>query len=58
MLSTDEWVLPLSDKPARDLHLTAEDQAMLDGAHGPAVQLAMEITCTMARGQGPSGWST
>ena len=52
MLSTDEWVLPLSDKPARDLHLTAEDQAMLDGAHGPAVQLAMEITCTMARGQG------
>ncbi|MGR3474086.1 MAG: aconitase X swivel domain-containing protein, partial [Sulfitobacter sp.] len=52
MLSTDEWDLPLSGKPARDLHLTAEDQAMLDGARGPAVQLAMEITCTMARGQG------
>ncbi|NUH64929.1 DUF521 domain-containing protein [Sulfitobacter sp. S0837] len=52
MISTDAWDLPLSDRPARELHLTAEDQAMLDGAEGPAVQLAMEIICTMAGGQG------
>ncbi len=52
MISTDAWDLPLSDRPARELHLTAEDQAMLAGAEGPAVQLAMEIICTMARGQG------
>ncbi|MEX3314452.1 aconitase X [Sulfitobacter sp. PS-8MA] len=52
MLRTADWQLPLSDRPACDLHLTAADQAMRDGAEGAAVQLAMEIICTMARAQG------
>ena len=51
-LATENWKLPLSDQPAQNLQLTGQDRAMLDGAHGPAVQLAMEIICTMARGQG------
>ncbi len=51
-LSTDDWDLPLSSEPARALELSVEDQEMLNGADGPAVQLAMEITCAMARGQG------
>ena len=32
-----------------DLELTSQDQAMLDGAHGPAAQMAMRILTTMAR---------
>jgi hypothetical protein len=31
------------------LHLTAEEQAMLDGAQGPGVQRAMEIVATLGR---------
>lgn len=51
-LSTEAWELPLSDRPARALHLSAEDKAMLEGTKGKAVQLAMQIICAMARGQG------
>ncbi|SDG28791.1 aconitase X [Sulfitobacter delicatus] len=52
MLRADGWALPLTGQSARSLMLSAQDQAMLDGAEGPAVQLAMEIICTMAGGQG------
>ena len=52
MLRADDWALPLSGQSDRRLTLSAKDQAMLSGAEGPAVQLAMEIICTMAGGQG------
>ncbi len=40
---------PLS---ATDLDLTKSDRAMLDGAQGNALKLAMETLCTMAAAQG------
>ena len=52
MLRADDWAFPLSGQSDRRLTLSAKDQAMLSGAEGPAVQLAMEIICTMAGGQG------
>lgn len=32
-----------------ELHLTSEEQAMLDGAEGPGVKRAMEIVVALAR---------
>ena len=42
-------LLPLSDA---DLILSDNDQAILDGAHGKPVQIAMQITCKIAVLQG------
>ncbi|MGJ8546482.1 MAG: cis-3-hydroxy-L-proline dehydratase [Sulfitobacter sp.] len=51
-LRAGQWRLPLEALSSAQLALSAEDQAMLDGAQGPAVQLAMQTICTMAGGQG------
>ncbi|TYO89086.1 aconitase X [Oceanicella actignis] len=51
-IETDLGAVPL-DPPAADLlELSAEDRAMLDGAHGPAAALAMRILRAMAANQG------
>ncbi|MBE9639947.1 aconitase X [Salipiger mangrovisoli] len=44
-----DW--PLTPETA-EVQLTAQDRAFLDGAHGAAAQLAMEIITTMAAAQG------
>ena len=51
-LCVDDWSLPLSAGSAEPMELRVQDRAMYDGAEGPAVQLAMQIPCTMARAQG------
>jgi len=51
-LIADDWALPLDVISTDRLALSDADQAMLDGAHGPAVKLAMQTICTMAGGQG------
>lgn len=44
----------LAPSPAIDVALTESDRAMLDGAEGPARQLAMRIVLEMARLEGAS----
>ncbi len=51
-LTAGEISLPLSLLSSDGLELSASDHAMRDGAEGPAVQLAMEMLCTMAVLQG------
>lgn len=48
----DGVTLPLRANAAPPLALSAADEAMLSGAHGLALQLAMEIMTDMARAQG------
>ena len=51
-LSADGWCVPLAPLATDRLTLSEADRAMLDGAEGKAAQLAMEVICTMAAGQG------
>tara|TARA_R110002049_G_scaffold188402_2_gene356899 strand:- start:108924 stop:110615 length:1692 start_codon:yes stop_codon:yes gene_type:complete len=51
-LIADGWTCDLTAIASDQLALSDADQAMLDGAQGPAVQLAMQTICTMAGGQG------
>jgi len=44
--------LELVEASAEGLELSETDRAILNGAKGKAAQLAMEVTCTMAAGQG------
>lgn len=53
-LTAGDWTLDLAPPPTAALALTDADRAMLDGADGAAAQLAMEVICTMAAGQGAS----
>lgn len=51
-LLAGELDLTLAELEAGALALSSADKAMLAGAQGPAVQLAMEVLCLMAAGQG------
>ncbi|OUS36929.1 hypothetical protein A9Q94_07575 [Rhodobacterales bacterium 56_14_T64] len=51
-LTAGEFSLALQTLSSADLKLTDSDQAMLDGAKGKAVRLAMETICTMGAVQG------
>jgi len=51
-LTAGEFSLTLQPLSSADLELTDSDQAMLDGAKGKAVRLAMETICTMGAVQG------
>ena len=51
-LMADGWTLTLAPLQRDTLDLTDADRAMLDGEHGDAVQLAMEVIVAMAAGQG------
>lgn len=51
-LMADGWTVPLDPLPTGELKLNENDQAMLSGESGDAAQLAMEVICTMASGQG------
>ncbi len=53
-LTAGDWALDLAPPPTAALELTEGDRAMLDGAEGAAAQLALEVICTMAAGQGAS----
>lgn len=44
--------LPLHPLPVAKLDLSDSDRAMLDGADGPAMRIAMEVICAMATLQG------
>lgn len=50
-LTAGALTLLLAPAGDRDLELTAADRAFLDGQHGEAARLAMEIIVTMARAQ-------
>jgi cis-L-3-hydroxyproline dehydratase len=51
-LEAEGLSLPLTPLGATRLVLTEADRAMLDGAEGAPVQLAMQTICTMAASQG------
>jgi predicted aconitase/predicted aconitase with swiveling domain len=51
-LQADELKFPLSSLNAANVHLSADDRAMLEGRDGRAVKLAMETICAMAAVQG------
>ena len=51
-LIVDGQSLPLTPLPTAKLSLTSQDRAMLDGSHGPAQQIAMQVICAMAALQG------
>ncbi len=51
-LTFEGWALDLAPPPTAALELSEADRAMLDGGAGEAAQLAMEVICTMAAGQG------
>jgi predicted aconitase/predicted aconitase with swiveling domain len=51
-LIVDGTPLPLAPQTVTTLALTARDRAMLDGDHGPAQQIAMQVICAMAALQG------
>ncbi len=51
-VEAEDLSIPLERVDASVLELTAADRAMLDGQEGEAVQLAMEMICTMAASQG------
>lgn len=44
--------IPLHKLDTETLHMSSQDQAMLEGAQGPAVQLAMEVIRVMGAAQG------
>ena len=54
-LTAGDWTLDLAPPPTAVLELSDTDRAMLNGGHGEAARLAMEVICTMAAGQGASG---
>ncbi len=51
-LEAEGLQMPLTPLKADNLDLTEADRAMLDGAEGAPVQLAMQTICTMAASQG------
>ncbi|WBU62171.1 cis-3-hydroxy-L-proline dehydratase [Paracoccus albus] len=51
-ISGNGIALPIDDLPSDNLHLTAEDEAVLRGSRGEAPALAMKIIRTVARLQG------
>lgn len=51
-IEADGLSIPISPPALATLALTPDDQAMLAGAKGPAVQQAMRIICAMATNQG------
>ena len=51
-LMVDGVALPLEPLAKAKLDLSPQDRAMLDGAGGPAVRIAMEVICAMAALQG------
>ena len=51
-LVVDGVALPLESLAVAKLDLSPQDRAMLDGASGPAVRIAMEVICAMAALQG------
>ena len=51
-LVADGLAIDLQTASARDLELTPADRAMLDGAQGEAVRLAMAVICATAASQG------
>ncbi|MDN5787859.1 aconitase X [Pseudorhodobacter sp.] len=55
VLVIDGQTIPLHPLPITELILNPSDQAMLDGADGPARRIAMEVICAMATMQGATG---
>lgn len=53
-LIVDGRTVPLNPLPVVNLTLTTQDQAMLDGACGPATCIAIQVVCAMAALQGAS----
>lgn len=51
-ISAEGLSIPLVPAQISDLDLTDTDRAVLDGAEGPAAQMAMEIICLMAAADG------
>jgi cis-L-3-hydroxyproline dehydratase len=51
-LIVDGIALPLEPLGAAKLDLSPQDRAMLDGAGGPALRIAMEVICAMSALQG------
>jgi predicted aconitase/predicted aconitase with swiveling domain len=54
-LAADDITFPLAPAAIESLDLTDEDQALIAGERGIAVQMAMRIICTMAAQQGARG---
>ncbi|MFX0540846.1 aconitase X [Roseovarius sp. S4756] len=51
-LTAGDWALDLAPPPTAALDLSEGDRAMLNGKDGAAAQLALEVICTLAAGQG------